>query len=144
MIEETGVVISIQNTSARITVQKRGSCEGCAASGVCEPSENGMEIEALNPVHAKVGQKVMVSLKPQAYLKGALFIYGFPLAAFIAGIVLGKNLGETYFTGIDSDTVSVVMGFAALIGSFLIARAWSKNAETKAEYKPVIEKILDS
>jgi sigma-E factor negative regulatory protein RseC len=143
MIDETGIVTSINDTYAKIKVQKRGACEGCAASGVCEPSEDGMEIEALNPVGAKAGQKVMVSLKPQAYLKGALFIYGFPLASFIAGVILGKNLGEAYFKGIDSDTVSVAVGFAALIVSFLIARSWSKKVEQKAEYKPVIEKILE-
>jgi positive regulator of sigma E activity len=106
MIDETGIVTSINDTYAKIKVQKRGACEGCAASGVCEPSEDGMEIEALNPV-------------------------------------LGKNLGEAYFKGIDSDTVSVVVGFAALIVSFLIARNWSKKVEQKAEYKPVIEKILE-
>ena len=143
MIEETGTVTKVSDTSARVIVQKRGTCEGCAASGVCETSEDGMEIEALNPVHAKVGQSVMVSIKPQAYLKGAIFIYGFPLVAFIAGVILGKNIGEAYLKDINSDTVSVILGFAALIISFLIARAWSKKAEKNVEYKPIIEKILE-
>ncbi len=72
MIEETGIVTGVDDVTAKILVQKRGACEGCAASGICEPSEKGMEIEALNPIQAKVGQTVKVSIKPQAYLKGTI------------------------------------------------------------------------
>lgn len=144
MVEETGLVTKIDGVMAKILVQKRGACEGCAVRGVCEPSEEGMEIEALNPVQAKVGQKVKVSIKPQAYLKGTIFVYGLPLLSFIAGVIIGKNIGETYFKEISSDLVSFILGFAAFIISFLIVKAWSKKIETKIEYKPIIEEILNS
>ena len=142
MIEETGIITKTDGAMAKVLVQKRGSCEGCAASGVCESSEQGMEIEALNPVQAKVGQQVKVSIKPQTYLRGAILVYGIPLVAFIAGVIIGKNIGEAYFKQINSDIVSVILGFAGFIISFLIIRLWSKKAETKIEYKPVIEEIL--
>jgi sigma-E factor negative regulatory protein RseC len=101
-----------------------------------------MEIEALNQAQAKVGQTVKISIKPQVYLKGAIFVYGIPLVAFIAGIIAGKNLGEAYIQSVNSDIVSFFVGFAAFMISFLAARAWGKKAETKVEYKPVIEEIL--
>ncbi len=142
-IEEVGIVTKADGITARVLVQKRGACEGCAASGVCETSEQGMEIEALNPVQAKVGQQVKVSIKPQTYLKGAILVYGVPLICFIAGVIIGKNIGETYFKQINSDIVSVILGFAGFIISFLMVRAWSKKAETKIEYKPVIEEIIE-
>ncbi len=142
MIEETGIVKKVDDTTAKVIVQKRGACEGCSASGVCHTSDDGMEIEALNPIRANVGQTVKVSIKSQAYLKGAIFVYGFPLAAFIAGVILGKNIGETYLKEINSDIVSILTGFAALTISFFIARAWSKKTEQNIEYKPVIEEIL--
>jgi sigma-E factor negative regulatory protein RseC len=142
MIEEIGIVIKVEDVTAKVAVQKRGTCEGCAASGVCETSEGGMEIEALNQAQAKVGQTVKVSIKPQVYLKGAIFVYGIPLVAFIAGIIAGKNLGEAYIQSVNSDIVSFFVGFAAFMISFLAARAWGKKAETKVEYKPVIEEIL--
>jgi sigma-E factor negative regulatory protein RseC len=129
MIEEIGIVIKVEDVTAKVAVQKRGTCEGCAASGVCETSEGGMEIEALNKAQAKVGQTVKVSMKPQAYLKGAIFVYGIPLVAL-------------YIQSVNSDIVSFFVGFAAFMISFLAARAWGKKAETKVEYKPVIEEIL--
>ena len=143
MIEETGIVTKVDGVIARVAVQKRGTCEGCAAKGVCETTDTGMEIEALNPLQARVGQTFEVSLRPQAYLKGTILVYGFPLVAFISGVILGKNIGEKYFREINSDILSVVLGFSALIISFLIVKVWSKKVETKAEYKPVIEKIIE-
>lgn len=144
MIEETGVVIKAEGNTARIRVQRRGSCEGCAAMGTCEVSEEGMEVEALNPVQARVGQTVKVAIAPQSYLKGVIFIYGIPLFALIAGAIIGKNIGEIYIKGIDSDVIAALTGFSAFFISFLLMSLWAKKTETKAEYKPVIEKIVDS
>src|SRR4030065_2229261 len=108
MIEETGTVFKVEGITARVKVQKRGSCEGCAATGVCDPSEGGMEIEALNQVHAKAGQTVKVSIAAQSYLKGTMLIYGLPLMALVAGAITGKVAGEAYFKGFDSDIAAAI------------------------------------
>jgi sigma-E factor negative regulatory protein RseC len=142
MIEEIGVVTKTDGVMARVAVQKRGACDGCAVRGVCETSEDGMEIEALNPFHAQAGQKVKVSIKPQTYLKGAIFVYGLPLVAFIAGVIAGKHIGESYVETISSDVVSFIFGISTFIISFVFVKMWSKKAEKKIEYKPIIEEIL--
>jgi len=143
MIEETGVVVKTEGITATVRVQRRGTCEGCAARGVCEPSEEGMEIEALNPVQAQVGQTVEVSITPQSYLKSAIYIYGLPLVALIAGAIIGKNIGDAYIKGINSDIIAAILGFGGFFITFLFIRAWSKKAETRSEYKPIIEKIIE-
>jgi sigma-E factor negative regulatory protein RseC len=143
MIDEIGVVTKVDGATAKVIVQKRGACEGCSVRGVCEPSEDGMEIEALNPLQAREGQKVKISIKPQVYLKGAIFVYGIPLMAFIAGVIAGKNIGRTYFKDMNSDIISAISGFTALAVSFLFIKAWSKKAGTKTDDKPVIEEIIE-
>jgi sigma-E factor negative regulatory protein RseC len=142
MIEETGTVTKVDGIMARVTVHKRGACEGCAAQGSCESTPEGMEIEALNPVRAKEGQTVIVSMKAQTYLKGTMFVYGLPLAIFIAGAIIGKNIGDRYIPDMSSDLVAAITAFAALILSLIGLRAWASKAETKAEYRPVIERIV--
>ena len=127
---------------ARVAVQKKGTCEGCAVKGVCETQGEGSEIEAINTVHAKVGQTVKVSIKPQVYLKGTMLVYGVPVIALIAGAIFGKNIGETYFRGTNSDLIAVITGFGSLILSLLIIKVWTRSFETKTEYKPVIEEII--
>ena len=144
MIEETGVVTVTEGITARVKVQKRGACDGCAATGTCETSDDGMEIKALNPIQAREGQTVRVSIKPQSYLKGTMMIYGLPMTALIAGAIIGKNLGEKYFSGLDSDMIAAMVGFAMLVITFLFAKNWSRKTETMTEYQPVIAEILDA
>jgi len=143
MIEERGVVVKTEGVMATVRVQKRGSCEGCMARGVCEPSEDAMEIEALNYVHAKVGQTVEVSVVPQTYLRSAIYAYGLPLIALIGGAILGKNIGDLYIKGIDSDLVAAVVGIGGFFIVSVFIRLWSKKIEEKTEYKPVIERIVE-
>jgi len=142
MVEEIGIVTKTEGLTAKVAVQKKGTCEGCGAKGVCETTEAGMEIEALNPINAKEGQTVKVSIKPSVYLKGTMLVYGFPLVAMFAGAIIGKNIGETYMKETSSDLIAAIAGFGALIISFMGVKIWSHRAETKPEYKPVIEEII--
>lgn len=142
MIEETGVVVRTEGITATVLVQKRGACDGCTATGTCASTQEGMEIEALNPVQAKSGQTVKVSIQSMTYLKGTMLVYGFPMIALIGGAVIGKNLGEQFFTSIDSDLSAAIFGFSAFLLAFLFAKAFSRKAETKTEYKPVISEIV--
>ncbi len=143
MVEETGTVTKVEGNMAKVLVQKKSACDSCSVQGACTSTPQGMEIEALNAVHAKEGQRVKVLMAPQEYLKGSLIVYGLPLIVFIAGAIIGKNIGEEHFKEIDSDIVAAIAGFASLILSFIGVRIWSSRIETKAEYKPVIEEIID-
>ena len=142
MIEEIGIVVKTEGDLARVTVQKRGACEGCTAKGACESTSEGMEIEALNPVHAKEGQTVKVLLQAETYLKGSMIIYGLPLVLFITGAIVGKNIGESYFLNTSSDIIAAIFGFGSLIGSLIAVKIWSGKLESRAEYKPYIDEIV--
>lgn len=143
MIEEVGTVTRVEGVMAIVAVRKKSSCEGCTAGGACKTTSEGVEIEAYNPVHAKVGQTVKLSIKPYTYLKGAMLVYGFPVIALIAGAILGKNIAQTYLETINSDLIAAIFGFSALILSILGIKIWSKKLDTKTEYKPVIEEIIN-
>jgi sigma-E factor negative regulatory protein RseC len=143
MDEETGIVTKVDGIMAKVVVQKKSACEGCAVEGTCQPTEEGMEIEVLNSVRAKEGQTVKVSMGPHTYLKGSILLYGFPLVCFIAGVIIGKYIGEEYFKKISSDLVAAVCGFASLIMSLLGVKMWSKKTESKTEYRPFIEEIVN-
>ena len=142
MIEEIGVVTKVEGVTAKVAVEKRGACDGCTAKGACETKGEIMEIEALNIAWAKEGQTVRISIKPQTYLKGTMLVYGLPLILFIAGAIAGKNAGEEYFKDTNSDIIAAIGGFGALILSFLGAKVWAQKTESKTEYKPVIEEIV--
>jgi sigma-E factor negative regulatory protein RseC len=143
MVEETGIVTRVDGNMAKVLVQKKSACEGCSVAGACQSTQEGMEIEALNPVHAREGQKVKVLMAPQEYLKGSMIVYGIPLVVFIAGAIIGKNIGEEYFTDIDSDLAAAIVGFSSLVLSLIGVKIWGKKLESNAGYKPVIEAIVN-
>jgi len=143
MLEETGTVTKLNGSMAMVLVQKKSACDGCSVEGACKATPEGMEIEALNAVHAKVGQRVKILITTGDYLKGTMLVYGVPLIVFIAGAILGKNLGEKYFTDMNSDIIAAVTGFICLFLSLAGARLWSKKMESKAGNMPVIEEILE-
>jgi len=143
MIEEVGTVTRVEGIMASVAVKKKSSCEGCTAGGACKTTSEGAEIEALNPLHAQVGQTVKLAIKPYTYLKGTMLVYGIPVVALIGGAILGKNFAETYLEKINSDLIAAIAGFASLIVSLIGIKIWSKNIDTKTEYKPVIEEILN-
>ena len=142
-MEEVGVVTETDGVTAKVIVKKKGACDGCSIKGTCEPTEKGMEIEALNSINAQPGQTVRVSIGAYTYLKSSMIAYGMPLVFFITGAILGKDMGEKHLAGYDSDLIAAAGGFAALIISLFIVKLISGRAAVKTEYMPNIEEIIN-
>ena len=143
IVEEVGLVKSVDGTFATVVVHKKSACEGCSLK-ICKPNQEDMEIQAFNSVYAQVGQKVKVVLKPYTFLRGSMVVYGIPALALVCGAVLGKELLSHFFAGSDPDMVSAVAGFGAFLLSFLFIKLWSSKQNEKPEAKPVIAEILDN
>ena len=142
MIEEIGIVKSVEGMTAVVAVAKKNACEGCTM-GICKPEDKSMEIEALNQAGAKAGQRVKVAIKSYTYMKGTMVVYGLPAIMLVAGAVFGKEVMSRVFPASDPDILSAIFGFAAFILSFVIVKFWSGRASRKTESRPVIEEILN-
>ncbi len=141
MIEEEGVVAEVSGEIAKVAVLAKSACAQCASAGVCHPGD-GEFMEALNPLGAKKGQKVKVVVAPQAYLKASIILYGLPMAAFIAGAIVAKNIALQHGNAENSDLWAFIAGTASLLLSFIFIRAYNKKVERTPKYKPVIVEIL--
>ncbi|OGW39298.1 MAG: hypothetical protein A2Y97_12545, partial [Nitrospirae bacterium RBG_13_39_12] len=133
---------SVEGMFATVSLPKKSACEGCSL-GICKPEEQNIEIEALNNIRARVGQKVRVEMKTYSYLKSAMIVYGIPAIALVLGAFIGKEFFSLYIKDLDSDIVSAVFGFGAFIVSFLLVKFWSSRALKKVGVQPVIEEILE-
>ncbi len=142
MEEDVGIVIKTEGMTAIVKVEKKDACEDCGVGDSCKSTDEGINIEALNHVHAKVGQTVRISLKPYTYLKGSMLVFGMPVVLFIAGAIAGKIFGEEYIVSVNSDIVAAIAGFSALVLSMFGVKLYSKKNEVKAEFKPFIEEII--
>ncbi len=140
-MEEIGIVKSVNGVMAIVSVTRKSACEQCKAG--CHVTDSGAEIEAINRAKAKIGQQVRVAMKPYSYLRGSILVYGLPALALIIGAVIGKEFFGGLFRSLDPDIVSAIFGFGAFILSFALVKLWSMRIETKTEYKPVIEEIIE-
>ena len=143
-MEEVGIVTKVEDFNAIVVVEKKGTCDTCSIEGACESTAEGMEIEVLNPINAKVGQTVSIIIRPGTYIKGSMLLYGLPMILFIAGAIFGNAAAGKYFPGMHPELISAGTGFAALIISLFLIRIWSKRNGDKTEFKPYIDEIINS
>jgi sigma-E factor negative regulatory protein RseC len=141
MIEEEGIVAEVQGSVAKVAILKKSACENCAASGTCHPGDQEL-MEADNPLGAVKGQKVKVVVAPQLYLKASIILYGIPMAAMVAGAILGKNTAIAFIGEANSDLWAFIAGMTCLVISFYFIRLYNNKVEKTREYKPVIVEIL--
>ena len=141
MIEEEGIVAEVQGNIAKVEILKKSACEQCAASGTCHPGDQEL-MEADNPLGAVKGQKVKVVVAPQLYLKASIILYGIPMAAMVAGAILGKNAAIAYVGEANSGLWAFITGMTCLVISFYFIRLYNNKVEKTREYKPVIVEIL--
>lgn len=141
-MEETGTVVRIEDGRAYVSVERKSGCEACPASSICRPSDEGIIIEAINAIDAKMGDKVRILIKPYTYIKGSVIVYGVPALALILGAILGKELFPSFING-DPEILSAVGGLLFFMVSFAIVSLYTRMKSGKKEFTPVIVKIIE-
>ncbi|MBN1383643.1 MAG: SoxR reducing system RseC family protein [Elusimicrobia bacterium] len=125
-MEEIATVVDVSGNKIRLSFSHHALCKRC---GACHISEDGSRyLEVDNTVSAKIGDKVLLKIRPSG-LKISVFIYGVPSLVLIIGIFCG------YFL-FDSDISAILTGVILFFTSFLLMKIFAKV------YNPEIEKIL--
>lgn len=136
MLDEEGVVIEICNfQKAKVQVTRSSTCGECVSKKVCEAfgGSDQMQVVATNPVQAKVGDRVLLSLPNKAVLRASLIVYLIPLLTLLGGATIGQQISEAG---------AIIGAFLGLGASFL--GLWYYNKHLKPElYTPSITRILN-
>ncbi|MBK1724488.1 SoxR reducing system RseC family protein [Thiocystis violacea] len=127
MIEEQGIVIAVSSGYARVRTQRQSACGHCEVSGACGTSllerffaRRPVELTALNPVEAVVGDRVAVGISEQGLLKAAVAAYLVPVLALICGAVVGDAYG-----GDHREAMSLLGAVVGLVLALLWLRGYS-------------------
>jgi sigma-E factor negative regulatory protein RseC len=143
IVEEIGIIERENGQIATVSVLKRDACEGCSLKS-CGTDGKSTTIEALNPVHARVGQKVKLSIKSNNYLKSAVIVYGIPAVSLVLGAVIGREVMSAHYPMRDPEGIAALSGLTACMASFFSVKIWSRMSEKQEAPKPIIEEILES
>ncbi len=141
-MEETGTVIEVREDTVLIRTEKKSACESCASRELCHSvTEKDVILEALNPVGAKKGDRVVFAVGATTLVKAGLLVYLFPLAGFIAGVVVGQFMGDA-LPAVDKDILSAFLGFGLMALVFVGVNLYSRRREKLKEYMPQVTRIV--
>lgn len=146
MIEEQGIVVDIKADKAVIKTERGSTCEKCQAKDLCQSIGGGNEmlVEALNPVNAKKGDRVIFKVAAAAILKTSLILYLAPLFGFISGVVIGQEVAGYISPDLNPDLASGIFGIIFLVIAFFSIRLYGKSAENKEGFRPIIVRIINA
>ena len=140
MATEKGIVTKTGLGTAWVKTMQSEACEGCSSCGTCNAQRPDSEVEVINEVGAKVGDRIIIDFKTSAFLKVTFMLYIFPIICLTLGAMLGLQFAEEY--GYDSSAASALMGFAAFFASVFIIRMAGRKMATQKHYRPQITKVL--
>ena len=141
MATEEGIVIGIDALTALVKTKKSESCEGCASRKSCNVmgGSNDMEVEAINDVQARVGDRVILSFETASLLKATFFLYVFPIIFMFAGALAGQRMARG--SNMDESVLSVVFGFIFFFVSIVIVKIKGNKMAGQNRYRPRIIRI---
>ncbi|MBU0987433.1 MAG: SoxR reducing system RseC family protein [Proteobacteria bacterium] len=142
MATEEGIVIKLESDTAWVKTKKSKACEGCSSRGACSVMGGGddMEVQAINAVGGKVGDRVVLSFDTAPLLKATFLIYVFPILCMLAGALIGMNLAPRF--NIDPSIFSAIGGFCFFGLAMLFVKSKGNRMSQQDQYRPKVVRIL--
>ncbi len=141
MATEQGVVVRIDAAGAWVKTVRSEACDSCASKGACHTMGGGkeMEVAVLNPIGARVGDRVVIKLGTSPFLKATFLVYMFPVLLLVVGAAAGEWISRS--AGLGSPLPSALLGFGSLAAGLVFMRIIARRLAEKAEYRPRITRV---
>ena len=128
-----GTVLSVDNGRASVVFARSKACGDCTA---CASFGNGMQrVELENSLGAAEGDRVLIELHAGRVMKASLIMYGVPLAALIAGVLLGSRFGDLY---------AALGGIALSALALASIRLFEPRIKKRGSFEPRMVRFLDT
>ena len=120
---EEGIIESVQNGFAEISLPQKGHCEECSAKIICRTNDSGKKTVLLeNNFKGKVGDKIRISVTEKNILHATFLLYGFPVFLIVAGVIAGMQF-------FNNELISAIFGFSLAAIFFLVLFFFYKRRE---------------
>jgi len=132
--EDIAVVKKIEKDFVYVEVERTGSCEGCAVSGICNSNDKTILHKIKTDMQLKINDKVKVDIAPSLRILSSLIVFIFPIITMIVFYLLSK------FVIILSEDISIVISLFGLLISGLVIYFLDKKFENKLSFK-ILKKV---
>lgn len=147
MIEEFGVVVSVQGEMALVEGQRHSACGGCVVNGACGTSlisryfgRKPLLLRAHNGIGAAPGDRVVLGVPEDALLEASFMAYLVPLLAMIGGGIAGDQIA-VLLAPANAQALSVLCGLAALVAALWWLGKVSRAKASDERYRPRILRL---
>ena len=135
--QEEGEVVAVHKKSATVSVRSNKNCDSCK---ICKRvSADQMVVEALTERSVKVGEKVVLGVRPGVIVKSAAILYIFPLFGLIAGYYAARFIGNAAGLGLEGELVPALCSIAALFFCFLPIWIWDRRRRKQNRYQVYVK-----
>ncbi|WP_349646675.1 SoxR reducing system RseC family protein [Candidatus Parabeggiatoa sp. HSG14] len=145
-----GIVIEISNNQAVVQTARLSYCDHCAGNKGCGVGnlvfglrEKKTLIVVANHQGAKVGDKIVLGLREESFLKSSVVLYLLPLLSFFLAMI-GYEILVAQQQGLFSSEIFLILAglFGLIVGFFLSNQIFIKISK-KICYQPVIIRIIE-
>jgi len=139
---EEGVVVRIDAAGTWVKTIRSEVCDGCSSKGACHTLGGGKQVEVavVNPIEARVGDRVILKLETSPFLKATFLIYMFPILLLVAGAAVGEWISRSF--GLDSPLPTALLAFGSLAAGLWIMKIIARRLAAKDEYRARIARVI--
>jgi len=144
MIQESGVVIKVEGSTAWVETQRKTACDSCSAKRGCGNAviakvvgqkRSIVQVDTSDTLVA--GEDVILGMNESALVKGSFAIYIVPLLLMMLFAISGEYLGGIYLAP-ENEFFTIITAAIGLFFGFVWLKRFNKKNRCNTLYQPVI------
>lgn len=143
MIEEQALVLSVEDETIKVRVDRQNACascqlkSGCGQRALTELSNNKcIEFAVINTLLAKPGDRVLVAIPDEGLLKASFVVYFLPLISMLMFAIACKTI-----LGLN-DAFIALFGLLGLVTGFVFAKYFDRTRQHDPQFVPELTRII--
>jgi sigma-E factor negative regulatory protein RseC len=146
MLEEWGVVVTVDGDFAWVETRRASACGSCSSGAACGTSvlakvlgQKPNQVRVRNTRAAQVGDRVLLGVQEQALVRGSLWLYLMPLGLMFAAALGYEALAGQWWPAGDGYTA--LAGLAGLALGFFWINASALRMALDPRYQPIMLEV---
>jgi positive regulator of sigma E activity len=113
--EDIAVVRKTEGNFVHVEVERTGSCEGCAVSGICNVNDKIILHKIKTDLKLKIGDRVQVNIAPSLRIFSSFVVFIIPILTMLSFYLISK-----YLFNLNEDLSIVISMFGLLLSGLFI------------------------
>ncbi len=131
--EDIAVVRKTEKDFVHVEVERTGSCEGCAVSGICNSDDKIIMHKIKTELQLKIGDRVRVNIETSLRIFSSFVVFIIPILTMLSFYLISK-----YLFNLNEDLSIIISMFGLLLSGlfiYIIDKIFAKKLNFKITKK---------